>query len=59
MDALILYNINEAEKFGDPEQAHFHPQDRALALRINSLDFAIRVSREDNLLIARRKSVPQ
>lgn len=44
----------QAIKFGDPAQPQFHPRDRDIALEIDSLDFAIPVTRENGLLIARR-----
>ena len=43
----------ESQKFGDPAQPHFHPMDREIALRVDRFDFAIRVTRENGLLIAR------
>jgi 2-phosphosulfolactate phosphatase len=43
----------EAQKYDDPTQPHFHPQDRMLALSIDRYPFAIRVRREDGLLVAR------
>ncbi|MGF1615928.1 MAG: 2-phosphosulfolactate phosphatase [Gammaproteobacteria bacterium] len=42
----------EAAKFDDPEQLHFHPQDRELALAIDSADFAIEVKKRAGLLVA-------
>jgi 2-phosphosulfolactate phosphatase len=44
----------EAQKYDDPVQPQFHPQDRALALQIDRYPFAIRVSRDNGLLVARR-----
>jgi 2-phosphosulfolactate phosphatase len=44
----------EAQKFGDPTRPWFHPQDREIALRVDAYDFAIQVTREDGLLVARR-----
>jgi 2-phosphosulfolactate phosphatase len=44
----------EAQKYDDPTQPHFHPQDRMLALHIDCYPFAIRVRREDGLLVARK-----
>jgi 2-phosphosulfolactate phosphatase len=44
----------EVAKFRDPAQPHFHPQDCEIALDINRCDFAIRIAREDGLLVARR-----
>ena len=43
----------EAQKYGDPRKPHFHPEDPEMALRIDSFAFAIRVTREDGLLVAR------
>ena len=45
----------EAQKYADPNQPQFHPQDRDLALQIDRVPFAIAVAREDGLLVARRK----
>jgi 2-phosphosulfolactate phosphatase len=44
----------EAAKFGDPKQPHFHREDLEIALEINKYDFAVRVVKEDGLLVARR-----
>ena len=43
----------EAQKYGDPRTPHFHAEDPDMALRIDSFAFAIRVTREDGLLVAR------
>jgi 2-phosphosulfolactate phosphatase len=48
---LILAGA-EAEKFGDPSRPHFHPKDREIALQIDSIPLAIRVTREGRLLVA-------
>jgi 2-phosphosulfolactate phosphatase len=45
----------EAIKFADPMQPHFHPEDCEIALDVNRFDFAVRISREDDLLVARRR----
>lgn len=50
--SLILAG-KESLKFGDPSQPHFHAEDRDLALDINRADFAIRIQKEDGLLVAR------
>ena len=42
------------QKFFDDDQPQFHPRDVALALQVDRYDFAMRVSREDGLLVARR-----
>ncbi len=44
----------EAQKYADAQQPQFHPQDRDMALDIDRAPFAIRVGREDGLLVARR-----
>lgn len=49
---LILAG-EESQKYNDPTSPHFPPKDREMALDIDSRDFAIRVEREDGLLIAR------
>ena len=43
----------EAAKYSDPRLPHFHPQDLEIALQIDSLDFAIRVTKENDLFIAK------
>lgn len=42
-----------AGNFGDPSKPWYHPMDMEMALRIDSFDFAIRVEREEGLLVAR------
>ena len=54
--SLILAG-QEAQKYGDPERPHFAAEDRDMALRIDSAPFAIRVTREDGLLVARKHPV--
>ena len=51
--ALVLAG-EESQKYADPAQPQYHPEDRDMALDIDSADFAIRVEREDGLLVARR-----
>ncbi|MYC07041.1 MAG: 2-phosphosulfolactate phosphatase [Chloroflexi bacterium] len=51
--ALVLAG-EESQKFDDPSQPQYHPEDRDIALQIDSVDFAIKVEREDGLLVARR-----
>jgi len=45
----------EAGKFGDPQRPHFHREDLDIALEVDKYDFAIRVVREDGLLVARQQ----
>ena len=54
--ALVLAG-EEAQKYSDPQQPQYHPEDRDMALQIDSVDFAIRVEREDGLLVARRFNI--
>ena len=42
------------QKFFDDEQPQFHPRDVGLALEVDRYPFAMRVTREDGLLVARR-----
>ena len=49
---LVLVG-QEAQKFDDPLQPQYHPLDRAMALHIDRYAFALRVQREDDLLVAR------
>ena len=53
---LILAGA-ESQKYADPALPHFHPQDREMALLIDSIPLAIKVLREDGLLIARAEAV--
>lgn len=43
----------EAQKYLDPSQPQFHPQDRDIAVAIDRYPFAISVTREQGLLVAR------
>ena len=53
-----LVNVGaEAQKYGDPSRPHFPIEDRDMALEIDSHGFAIRVDREDGLLVARQDFV--
>ena len=49
----LVLSGGETQKYGDPTQPHFHERDAEMALRIDSVPFAIRVHREDGLLVAR------
>ena len=50
--SLILSGA-ESRKYHDPRQRQYHPEDLDLALRIDSVDFAIEVERRGGLLVAR------
>lgn len=47
----------ESLKFGDPDRPHFHLRDKEIALRVDSVPFAIRIDREGGLLVARKQQV--
>lgn len=47
----------ESQKYGDPARPHFHAEDKEMALEIDCVPFAIRVTREDGHLVARPESV--
>ena len=49
---LVLVG-HEAQKYDDPEQPQFRPQDKDLALDVDRYAFALPVTREGGLLVAR------
>jgi len=55
-DALqtLLRASGEVGKFYDPAQPHFHREDCEWAMKVNQFDFAIRITKEDGMLVARR-----
>ncbi len=50
--AALVRAGEHSQKFDDPNQPHFHPMDREIALAVDSIGLAIRVEREDGLLVA-------
>ena len=50
----LILEGGATQKFFDPEQPQFHPEDVSLALEVNRYTFAMKISREDGLLVARR-----
>jgi len=50
----LVQSSGEVAKFQDSAQPHFHPEDCEWALDVDRFDFAIRVSQENDLLVARR-----
>ena len=44
------------QKFFDPEQPQYHPEDVTLALQADRYSFAMKISREDGLLVARKQA---
>ena len=49
----LVTACDQAAKYDDPAKPHFRPEDREAALRIDSVPFAIKVSREDGMLVSR------
>lgn len=45
------------QKFFDPQQPQYHPQDVDLALDLDRYHFAMRITREDGLLVARKETL--
>jgi 2-phosphosulfolactate phosphatase len=60
-DATSIRNLimqgGATQKFFDPSQPQYHPRDVDLALKLNQYPFAMKVTREDGLLIARKRLV--
>ena len=54
--ALVLAG-REARKYGNPATPHFPSEDRNMAVTIDSHSFAIKVTKDQGLLVARRESV--
>lgn len=50
----LLRAGGEVGKFYDPAQPHFHREDCEWALKVDQFDFAIAVTKEDGMLVARR-----
>ena len=55
--AALVRAGEHSQKFDDPTQPHFHPKDREIALAVDSIGLAIRVEREDGLLVAYAEAV--
>lgn len=50
----LIMTGGATQKFFDPHQPQYHPQDVDLALEVDRYPFAMRISRENGLLVARR-----
>ena len=50
----LIMEGGATQKFFDPAQPQFHPEDVTLALEADRYPFVMKVSREDGLLVARR-----
>ncbi len=51
--ALVM-DGGQTQKFFDEAQPQYHPQDVELALQLNRYPFAMRITKEDGLLVARK-----
>ena len=52
----LVLQSGEIARFAQPDPPHCHPQDVDMALEIDKYDFAVRIRREDDLLVARRQN---
>ena len=52
----LIITGGATQKFFDPEQPQYHPEDVTLALQADRYSFAMKISREDGLLVARKQS---
>ena len=53
----LIMTGGATQKFFDPEQPQYHPEDADLALQIDRYAFSMRITREDGLLVARKESL--
>ena len=53
----LVMQGGQTQKFFDEEQPHYHPEDVELALQVDRFPFAMRISREGGLLVARKQVV--
>ncbi len=51
----LIMTGGATQKFYDPQQPQYHPEDVDLALEVDRYAFAMRITREDGLLVARRE----
>ncbi|MCY4528643.1 MAG: hypothetical protein OXD46_06395 [Chloroflexi bacterium] len=49
----LVMACDQAAKYDDPAKPHFRREDRETALQIDSVSFAIKVSRQDGMLVSR------
>ena len=54
--ALVLVG-QEARKYGNPATPHFPSEDRNMAVTIDSHNFAIKVTKDQGLLVAHKESL--
>ena len=53
----LVMSGGQTQKFYDDNQPQYHPQDVELALQLNRFPFAMKISRQDGLLVARKEAV--
>ena len=53
----LIMTGGATQKFFDPNQSQFHPEDVTLALELDRYPFAMKITREDSLLVARKHEV--
>ncbi len=53
----LIMEGGATQKFFDPNQPQFHPEDVDLALEVNKYPFAMKVTQENGLLVARKQAV--
>ena len=53
----LIMDGGQTQKFFDDNQPQFHPKDVELALQFNRFPFAMRVHRENGLLVARKQEL--
>jgi 2-phosphosulfolactate phosphatase len=53
----LIMEGGATQKFFDDGQPQYHPKDVELALEINKYPFAMKIGREDGLLVARKQAV--
>jgi hypothetical protein len=49
----VVLASSESQNYEDPSRPQFHPQDREIALQIDSIPIAIPIAPENGLLVAR------
>ncbi|MCI0799700.1 MAG: hypothetical protein J4O06_13060, partial [Chloroflexi bacterium] len=53
----LIMQGGATQKFFDDSQPQYHPRDVELALQLNKYPFAMKISREDGLLVARKHQI--
>ena len=53
----VVMEGGQTQKFFDPAQSQYNPEDVELALQLNRYPFAMRIAKEDGLLVARKQGV--